>query len=158
MRGSGNPEGVRPLPARKGRERSSLSPLSSRSPRGSRLGDFLRVPPPLQPSTSGTPGAGRREGGAAGVSKPRLGNVVKEGSSGEGPGSEDLTRGGTPEVARGRGRLLPRLRVPTELPGTRQATPPLQRGSPPPLLGNPTPLTWLGCSACSEDAIFLRPD
>ena len=36
--------------------------------------------------------------------------------------------------------------------------PPLQRGSPPPLLGNPTPLTWLGCSACSEDAIFLRPD
>lgn len=107
----------------------------------------------------GPQGPAGEKGGAAGASEPRLGNVIKEGSPWEGPGGEDLERGGTPEVARGRGRLFPRLRIPTGLPATRQATPPqLQRGSPPPLLGNPTPLTWLGCSACSEDAIFLRPD
>ena len=84
LRRSGNPEGVRPLPGPKGRERSSLSPLSSRSPRSSRLRDFLRTPPPLQPSTSGTPGAGRREGGPRAPPSPSSGIWSKRGHRGRG--------------------------------------------------------------------------
>ena len=137
LRGSGNPEGVRPLPGRKGRERSSLSPLSSRSPRSSRLGDFLRVPPPLQPSTSGTPGAGRREEGAAGASEPRLGNVVKEGSPGEGPGGEDLARGGTPEVARGAGACFRGSGSPPGSQPPAKPPPPTPAGVPATTTGQP---------------------
>ena len=47
-------------------------------------GFFLRVPPPLQPSTSGTPGAGRREGGPRAPPNPSSGMWSKRGHRGRG--------------------------------------------------------------------------
>lgn len=107
-----------------------LTPLKQ-EPSQLKAGGFLKGPA-TAPAKHKWDLRGRqaRRGGAAGASEPRLGNVIKEGSPWEGPGGEDLERGGTPEVARGRGRLFPRLRIPTGLPATRQATPPNSSGGP----------------------------
>lgn len=126
-----------------------LARLLTQEPSQLQHGGFSRVATPARPR-SGTRGAGRREAGS------RLGNVVTGGSPGEGPGGENLRRGGAREGPRGRDPAFP---GPGSPPGSQpHAERPHNRASPPPRWGSPTPLTWLGCSACSEDAIFPRPD
>lgn len=67
-------------------------------------------------------GVGRRP-------EPGLGNVVKEGSPEEGPGGEDLGRGGTREGARGQSPRHRKLRR-FPLDFQPRAERPLQLGSP----------------------------
>lgn len=102
-----------------------------------------------------TPGRAGQKWGPEGARSP-VPECGQRGVTGGGAGGEDLRRGGARMGARSRGPRLRKLRF---LPDSRpHAERPLQLGSPSPRQGSPTPLTWLGCSACSEDAIFLRPD
>lgn len=152
-----SPGGVRPLP--RGTARTPSLSLLQREPSRLQAGGFSGAsqgsrhrPGQAQVRPQGPAGGERhlrapraraREGGQRGV-------------TGEGQGGEDPGRGGAGGGKRG---LAPGFRSAGSPPDSQPHTErPLQRGPPPPRPGSPTPLTWLGCSACSEDAIFLRPD
>lgn len=104
MRGSGNPEEFRPLPARKGWNDPASHP-SQAGACNSRPG-FLWVLPLATAKHKWDP-RGRQAGKAGPRASPSPGSGMwskrghRGGAGQRGPGE------GTPEVARGRGRLLP---------------------------------------------------
>lgn len=151
-RGRGGGRGGRRAPPHGGQPGTSacLPHLSS----GRAVTSVRRGPSPGPPSPT------TKSSGLLGDLRPRprpqLRDVWRQGSPGQEPGAED-PRGAGPwgETTSG------------DLGFQDSGSPPHcqpraeRRGGPGPRhsrRGSPTPLTWLGCSACSEDAIFLRPD
>lgn len=92
-----------PCPEGQPRTTEPLTPFFRQGPSQLTARGFSRVPPPSWPSSSGTPGASRRQMGACRRPEPGLGMWSKKGHRGKGPGGEDLGRGGAREGARGHG-------------------------------------------------------